>query len=1183
MESKFLKQTTALILLTSSILSFSTVAYGETNLQQTIDEVKLEMKRAPLYYVDPALDGVIQPSSTLYSVLNSIKSNYQDVRKDIQKSKLSENEKILKMKELDALYDEKINKGIVPYIDAYNYAVKYLDPLLKDIIVAQEKNDLQAVELAYHKLSIQLKSRTSILYRFTGKAPRDLLLAKYKIPADDKRTELIIPVTIYMKVVEAEKLFKSGKKEEALKILDSIQTLVATLNNQASNEFTKALLKETERVETLVVKVPTVPTPTPVPPTNGGSESSGETSSERALRIAKTNAISTLMNYKTAADYSAANWIKILDIKSVGKGAINSADTITKVTQVLTDSTSNIDLVATKVQEETAQSVIDLINSAGTQQQIEEARSAYTQLSSIVKSLVMNENDLQIKEQNLVNNIATATKVTTKYESAHIGNLVEADIVPVGFTVSFESSMDESIISNSEGRIVSTGTVNIVFNIIHTLSGKSQITSPISITITPSDTTSLITGINEANNLHSNAVEGTEVGQYAVGSKILLKDAINGAEQTLNDAAKKTQVEIDNATLELLTEITIFKEKVIKAGNGAALEAKIKEAEKALGEHVEGTGVGNVPKAEHDKLVQATLTAEAIYSSAATKTQLQLDSATTTLDDAIITFKKIVIKAGNPAVLKEKIELAEQTLDNHGEGIGVGKASKEHRDTLQEAITVANAVFVDAANKTQVQFDSATTTLELAIAQFEVHVISVGDSKALGEKITEAEQALSTHVEGSNVGNATKADRDKLAESIAIANAVYDNAANKSQIELDNANTILNTAITIFKDAIIKAGDPTALNSGITEATNLHTYAEEGINVGQYVPSSKDTLKVAIDKAKAVLNAAATKTTQQLAAAKSDLDQAVVEFENRKVVALTGLKDVTITGIANDTSNTVSLSEGETLVLNSSDTSIATVSEEPSGTIKVTGVVAGAPVLITVQVKKDGQITKTGTFTVNVLSDSIISKSLSTLDFSTLYATQAKLVSKPVTVGDFTGNRKDFTIVIDGERIPIYINWKLSTDFPTGAAMGGVVDSHIQQYFIDKGGSIALLNRTVSAMGFSDTFQISTFKTGYAASFTLEGADWGYFFDQSTARGTDEDKSKNRTFTISDGTNIATIQLTTKFSNIDTLINQMNTRLKNANVKVQAEKVNESQFKLTLTSSTGELLVDGINKADFFE
>ena len=104
---------------------------------------------------------------------------------------------------------------------------------------------------------------------------------------------------------------------------------------------------------------------------------------------------------------------------------------------------------------------------------------------------------------------------------------------------------------------------------------------------------------------------------------------------------------------------------------------------------------------------------------------------------------------------------------------------------------------------------------------------------------------------------------------------------------------------------------------------------------------------------------------------------------------------------------------------------------------------------------------------------SIVSKPIQNLDFSTTPATLAKLVSKSVTVGDFTGNRKDFTIVVGGDRIPIYVYWALSTDFPRGAAMGAVVDSHIQQYYLDKGGVTALMNRPITAYGFNDTFQIS--------------------------------------------------------------------------------------------------------------
>ena len=36
------------------------------------------------------------------------------------------------------------------------------------------------VEKPYHKLFVQLKSSSAIMYRFTGKAARDLLLEQYK-------------------------------------------------------------------------------------------------------------------------------------------------------------------------------------------------------------------------------------------------------------------------------------------------------------------------------------------------------------------------------------------------------------------------------------------------------------------------------------------------------------------------------------------------------------------------------------------------------------------------------------------------------------------------------------------------------------------------------------------------------------------------------------------------------------------------------------------------------------------------------------------------------------------------------------------------------------------------------------------------------------------------------------------
>lgn len=53
--------------------------------------------------------------------------------------------------------------------------------------------------------------------------------------------------------------------------------------------------------------------------------------------------------------------------------------------------------------------------------------------------------------------------------------------------------------------------------------------------------------IAEANTLHDEAVEGTEVGQYAVGSKATFKTAIDAAQAVLDDAANKTAEELNTA------------------------------------------------------------------------------------------------------------------------------------------------------------------------------------------------------------------------------------------------------------------------------------------------------------------------------------------------------------------------------------------------------------------------------------------------------------------------------------------------------------------------------------------------------------------------------------------------------------------------------------------------------------
>ncbi|SFQ51444.1 hypothetical protein SAMN05421670_2393 [Psychrobacillus psychrotolerans] len=256
MKKNLLKQTTVAALLASTVLSFSPVAMGASSLDQSVNTVKSQLSKATTHYVNASLDGKLATSNELYPALNTLKNNYQSVRKSVVSSKLTSSQKQAKLKELDAVYNQKVSGGLVPYIDAYNYAIKYLAPIMKNIQVAQDRNDFATVEKEYHKLSYQLKGRTAILYRFSGKEARDLLLQSYKKPADAKRDELMVPVTIYMSLLEIKDFITAGKMTEAKAEYAEVEALLTRLPSAANNKFITALLDEVAKVKTALGETP---------------------------------------------------------------------------------------------------------------------------------------------------------------------------------------------------------------------------------------------------------------------------------------------------------------------------------------------------------------------------------------------------------------------------------------------------------------------------------------------------------------------------------------------------------------------------------------------------------------------------------------------------------------------------------------------------------------------------------------------------------------------------------------------------------------------------------------------------------------------------------------------------------------------------------------------------------------
>ncbi|WP_313892663.1 5'-nucleotidase C-terminal domain-containing protein [Psychrobacillus sp.] len=231
MKNSKLKKSAAAAIIATSLFSATSVSFANSSLQEVVDNARKDIKHASYTYVTPAQSGKLATSTELYSILNTAKANYQKAKDEIVKSD-AKNKDIL-LKNLDQLYNERVTKGLIPYIDAYNYADKYLDPIMKELDEAIASKDWAKIETAYHKLSGQLRERTAILYRFTGKDARELLLAQYKKPADLKRDALAIPVTIYMNANKAAALFEAGKKEEAMAIV----TAMKPLYDQLPSEF----------------------------------------------------------------------------------------------------------------------------------------------------------------------------------------------------------------------------------------------------------------------------------------------------------------------------------------------------------------------------------------------------------------------------------------------------------------------------------------------------------------------------------------------------------------------------------------------------------------------------------------------------------------------------------------------------------------------------------------------------------------------------------------------------------------------------------------------------------------------------------------------------------------------------------------------------------------------------------
>ncbi len=158
------------------------------------------------------------------------------------------------------------------------------------------------------------------------------------------------------------------------------------------------------------------------------------------------------------------------------------------------------------------------------------------------------------------------------------------------------------------------------------------------------DKTQLIAAIDSAEVIYSDAVVGSQPGQYPQAAKDNFRAAIDAA-IAVRDNNSVTQEQVDSEVISLNTAKQTFKTSVIPdpGVNKDALAAAISIAEGLYAEAEVGTQPGQYPQEAKDTLNTAINTARSVYNDP-DAAQSQVDSAVTALNIAIDTFRAAVNK-----------------------------------------------------------------------------------------------------------------------------------------------------------------------------------------------------------------------------------------------------------------------------------------------------------------------------------------------------------------------------------------------------------------------------------------------------------------------------------------------------------------------------------------------------------
>ncbi|MDY2881468.1 MAG: chitobiase/beta-hexosaminidase C-terminal domain-containing protein [Romboutsia timonensis] len=195
------------------------------------------------------------------------------------------------------------------------------------------------------------------------------------------------------------------------------------------------------------------------------------------------------------------------------------------------------------------------------------------------------------------------------------------------------------------------------------------------------------------------------------------------------------------------------------------------------------------------------------------------------------------------------------TLD----GSHPNKGSNKYRGQIE--ISKSTTIKLIGYNKK----DESTEVINLE------YIIDKNIIEEVKDSIAEGETLIKDTIVGTEIGNISKKDKDKLQLIISETKDLL----NKDSLSYEEVSVIkdkIENCIEEFKNNILKPVDKSKLNSAINEAQNLYDDSTEGSNVGQYKAGSRAILLKSINNAKKVNN---NKLAKQ-----ENIDNELIELRN---------------------------------------------------------------------------------------------------------------------------------------------------------------------------------------------------------------------------------------------------------------------------------------------------------------